>query len=98
MRAGKRSHKRLIVDKTATHCSAIAKSTGKPCKRIPVKNGLCRYHLPRELQVEDDSAGEDSTIEKNPSLGEAFLNQHVTTRQKNRFIRVIVVSTRRKKK
>tara|TARA_R110000772_G_scaffold55236_5_gene126016 strand:+ start:673 stop:933 length:261 start_codon:yes stop_codon:yes gene_type:complete len=86
------------VDKKTTHCKAIAKSTGKPCKRLPVKNGLCRYHLPRELQMEDESTQSSGNIEKNNSLGNAFLNQPVTTRQKNRFIRVIVVSTRRKKK
>lgn len=85
------------MDKKTAHCKAIAKSTGKACKRLPVKNGLCRYHLPRKLQVDDESSLSSSTVEKNPSLGNAFLNQSVTTRQKNRFIRVIVVSTRRKK-
>ncbi len=86
------------MDKSLTHCKAIAKSTGKPCKRAPVKNGLCRYHLPRELQVENEPSDAQKDQNKNHSLGEAFLNQHHTTREKNRFIRVIVVSTRRKKK
>lgn len=75
------------------HCKAIAKSTGEPCKRASVKNGLCRYHIPR-----DDPPANDNSIEKNLALGNAFLNQQHTTRDKNRFIRVIVVSTRRKKK
>ncbi len=48
--------------------------------------------------MEDESTQSSGNIEKNNSLGNAFLNQPVTTRQKNRFIRVIVVSTRRKKK
>jgi hypothetical protein len=86
------------VDKSIPHCKAIAKSTGKPCKRVPVKDGLRRYHLPRELQVDDEPDPAHSDHIKNPSLGKAFLNQHHTTREKNRFIRVIVVSTRRKKK
>lgn len=84
------------VDKQ--HCKAIAKSTGKPCKRAPVKDGLCRYHLPRELRVDDEPDREKKNQNINTSLGEAFLNQQHTTRDKNRFIRVIVVSTRRKKK
>jgi len=87
-----------VVDKQAKHCKAIAKSTGKPCKRAPVKNGLCRYHLPRELQVEEETVQVNNGQIKNPSLGNAFLNQQHTTRDKNRFIRIIVVSTRRKKK
>lgn len=86
------------MDKPLQHCKAIAKSTGKPCKRAPVKDGLCRYHLPRELQVDDDPKPARKDQNKNPSLGNAFLNQQHTTREKNRFIRVIVVSTRRKKK
>lgn len=85
------------MEKRAKHCKAIAKSTGKPCKRAPVKDGLCRYHLPRDVEVED-SKQVDKDLNKNPSLGNAFLNQQHTTRDKNRFIRVIVVSTRRKKK
>lgn len=79
------------------HCKAIAKSTGEPCKRAPVKNGLCRYHLPRDQRRDDPPVNENS-VEKNLALGNAFLNQQHTTRDKNRFIRVIVVSTRRKKK
>jgi len=86
------------VGKTIRHCKAIAKSTGKPCKRAPVKDGLYRYHLPRELQVDDEPNRAPKDQNKNLSLGNAFLNQQHTTREKNRFIRVIVVSTRRKKK
>jgi len=82
------------VNKPITHC----KSTGKPWKRAPVKDGLCRYHLPRELRVEEEPINLDKDQNKNPSLGKAFLNKHHTTRDKNRFIRVIVVSTRKKKK
>lgn len=87
-----------VVDKATKHCKAIAKSTGKPCKRAPVKNGLYRYHLPREERKIEDPKPETANHKKNPSLGKAFLNQHHTTKEKNRFIRVIVVSTRRKKK
>ncbi|MDG2089523.1 MAG: DUF5763 domain-containing protein [Gammaproteobacteria bacterium] len=79
-------------------CKAIAKSTGKPCKRAAVQDGLCRYHLPRDLPVKDKPRQEENDRNKNLSLGNAFLNQQHTTRDKNRFIRVIVVSTRRKKK
>lgn len=92
------------MNKRVKHCKAIAKSTGKPYKRAPVKDGLCRYHLPRDIRdihdikVEDDSQQAEKDLHKNPSLGNAFLNQQHTARDKNRFIRVIVVSTRRKKK
>lgn len=86
-----------VVGNELTLCKAIAKSTGLPCKRVAVKNGLCRYHLPHD-QRRDDPPEDSSNVNKNPSLGEAFRNQSHTTRQKNRFIRVIVVSTRRKKK
>jgi len=85
------------VAHTASHCKAIAKSTGKPCQRAPVKNGLCRYHLPWD-QRRDDPPPDSDAPPKNLALGEAFRDQQHTTRQKNRFIRVIVVSTRRKKK
>ncbi len=78
------------------HCKAIAKSTGKPCRRSPIKNGFCRYHLPKDQWVEEEPVTNDA--DKNPALGKAFLNQNLTTSQKNRFIRVIVVSTKRKKK
>lgn len=87
----------MKADKNTEHFKAIAKSTGKPCKRAAVQDGLCRYHLPRELQVKEEPKPEVDQ-QKNPSLGNAFLNQQHTTRDKNRFIRVIVVSTRRKKK
>tara|TARA_R100001163_G_C5033162_1_gene172874 strand:+ start:740 stop:1006 length:267 start_codon:yes stop_codon:yes gene_type:complete len=86
------------VEAKVSHCKAIAKSTGKPCKRAPVKNGLCRYHLPRDERRDDPLPDKEAEARKNPALGEAFRDQNHTTRQKNRFIRVIVVSTRRKKK
>jgi len=70
------------VGKSITHCKAIAKSTGKSCKRAPVKDGLCRYHLPREQQVEEQPSQNEKDQNKNPSLGKAFLNQQHTTREK----------------
>lgn len=71
-----------VVDKQTEHFKAIAKSTGKPCKRVAVKDGFCRYHLPRELRVDEEPGRADKNQNINPSLGEAFLNQQHTTRIK----------------
>jgi hypothetical protein len=80
------------------HCKAISKSTGQRCKKGAVENGFCRMHLPvvRENIVEDAPPSQEE-VDKNLALmGNLALNKQGTTKQKNRFIRIITVTTREK--